>query len=105
MADEKSSSSSLTGSGKNVPLWVRIVCGIAAGAVTPWILTRASLAGVNFETWGINSEIIKGSISGLLTGIAVAPVETFVAVIISIRLAVRTIKNAFTSPLPPDQEE
>lgn len=103
MADPTSSPPQ-TANGKNVPLWVRIVCGIAAGAVTPWILTQASLAGVNFETLGVNSEIVKGGISGLLTGFAVAPVETFVAVIISIRVALRTIKAAFTSPLPPDQE-
>lgn len=96
---------SQTSNGKNVPLWVRIVCGIAAGAVTPLILTQASLAGVNFETLGVNSEIVKGAISGVLTGVAVAPIETCVAIIISVRMAGRTIKNAFTSPLPPDQEE
>lgn len=105
MVDDQTSPPSQTRNGKNVPLWVRIVCGILAGAVTPIILTQASLAGVNFETFGINSELVKGGISGLLTGVAVAPAETCAAVIISVRMAGRTVKNAFTSPLPPEDKE
>lgn len=90
-----------------VPLFVRIVSGILASGATSLILTMCSMSGTNFELAGVNSELIKASITGSLTGIFVAPECIPLAIagfIISFRLAWRTVANAFTRQLPEDQQ-
>lgn len=101
---DPTSSSSQTGNGKQVPLWLRIIFGVIASGITSWSLNFASLHGVDFKTFGINSEIIKSTIESTLTGVFIAPecIPLAIAgVIVGIRLGLRTIVNAFTEKLPP----
>jgi len=51
----------------------RAFAGAIAGGFTSWFLTWCSIHGVDFKTFGVDSELIKGGITGTLTGIFVAP--------------------------------
>ena len=93
---------------KQVPLFMRIVLGACASATSGFVLTWASLHGIDFKTFGINSEVVKSGIEGTLTGIFVAPecIPLAIAgVIYGVRLSGRTIMGGFTKPLPPEQKE
>lgn len=51
----------------------RIIAGALAGGISSWFLTWCSMQGVDFKTLGVDSEIMKGAITGTLTGFFVAP--------------------------------
>ena len=51
----------------------RIMAGAVAGGISCWCLNWASLHGVDFKTLGVDSEYVKGGITGSLTGFFVAP--------------------------------
>ena len=93
---------------KQVPLFMRIVLGACASATSGFVLTWASLHGVDFKTLGINSEVVKSGIEGTLTGIFVAPecIPLAIAgVIYGCRKGFRIIWQSVTSPLPPETKE
>lgn len=58
---------------KQRPGLSRIFAGGLAGGLTSWLLTWGSLHGMDFTTAGIDSEYVKGAITGTLTGFFVAP--------------------------------
>lgn len=58
----------------------RIMAGAIAGGISSWCLNWASLHGVDFKTFGVDSEYVKGAITGTLTGFFVAP-DTFVFIL------------------------
>lgn len=51
----------------------RVLAGAIAGGVASWFLTWSSLHGVDFKTFGVDSEIVKGGITGTLVGVFTAP--------------------------------
>lgn len=92
---------------RTAPIWVRIVCGMVASGFSGWFLNFLSLHGVDFKVLGVDSEFVKSSIESTLTGIGTAPecIPLAIAgIIVSLRLACRTIRDAFTKPLPPDDK-
>lgn len=53
--------------------FVRLAAGAVAGGFSSYLLTQLSLHGVDFRELGIDSEIVKSTITGFLVGIVVAP--------------------------------
>lgn len=51
----------------------RILAGVIAAGMSSWLLTWCSLHGVDFKTFGVDSELIKSSITGSLVGFFIAP--------------------------------
>lgn len=46
----------------------KIICSVLAGIVANYFMNYASLRGVNFETFGIPSEMIKSALVGAWAG-------------------------------------
>lgn len=92
----------------NVSVITRVMLGVASSAVTSFLLTWCSLHGYDFKTLGVDSEGIKSTITGSITGVAVAPEcipMAIAAFIIYWRKAGRIISKSVTEELPPDQKE
>lgn len=51
----------------------RVLAGVLAGAIASWSLTWCSLHGVDFKTFGVDSEVVKGGLTGTLVGVFTAP--------------------------------
>lgn len=92
---------------KGVPLLVRIFLAWVASSASAFILTWCSMHGIDFQVWKIDSEVVKANITGILTGVATAPECIplgIAALILFLRKAWRTIRNAATRNLPPDDD-
>lgn len=58
----------------------RILAGVVAAWISSWFLTWCSLRGVDFKTFGIDSELVKSSITGSLVGFFIAPDTLFAGI-------------------------
>lgn len=88
----------------------KIVSGILAAAVTSYFMNWCSLRGVDFKILGVDSEIVKSSLIGTLSGIFIGftPhnfVQSVVAAILFIRGSWRKIEDAATTKNLPDEEQ
>lgn len=88
----------------------KIVAGILAAGATSYIMNWFSLHGVNFEVFGVDSEIVKSSLIGTLAGVFVGLtpqhlVQNIVSFIYFIRQSYRDIISAATTDKIPTDEE
>lgn len=90
----------------------KIVAGILAAGVTSYIMNWCSLHGINFQTFGVDSEIVKSTLIGTIAGVFVGftpahLVQDIIDAILFIRSSYRKICNAATTddlPRLPDED-
>ena len=88
--------------------FVRMISGAIAGGISSYILTQCSLRGVNFTELGVDSEIVKSSITGVIVGFVVTPknlVYTIVDGILFVRFFLWNIWKAIRYGKQVDQQE
>lgn len=76
---------------------VRIATGIISGGISTYMLNYLSLKGVDFKTFGVDSEMVKSAIDGTIVGVVSAPsnlVYTLRDGILWVRFACKTLWNA-----------
>lgn len=66
-----------------------------AAAVASYFVTQLSLAGVNFETLGVSSELVKATIVGQLT--VFFGWATATNVVTSLRTSILFVRNSYLS--------
>ena len=88
----------------------KIVSGILAAATTSYFMNWCSLHGVDFKILGVDSEIVKSSLIGTLSGafIGFTPqnfVQSVVSVIVFLRGSWKKIEDAATENLPDEAQK
>lgn len=77
------------------PARASILQAMIAAIVSSYVVTRLSLAGVNFETLGVSSEIVKSTIVGQL--VVFFGWATPTNIVSSLRASILFIRNSYLS--------
>lgn len=86
-----------------VSAFTRMIIGAIAAWVSSYLLNQLSLAGVDFKTLGLNSEMVKSTIEGVFVGLAVTPKNLVYSIrdgILFTRFALKTWHDALFNPPP-----